>query len=76
MCSLLVIAWEMSKQFLYKYQYQCILIFLVVWLGMIRLKHYSFDVDMGIKKKTNRKILSLLFTLLTLYSYMPSERFR
>ena len=29
---------KVSKQFLYKYQYSCILIFSVIWLGTIRLK--------------------------------------
>ena len=38
-----------SKQFLYKYHYQCILIFSVIWLGMIRVKCNSFDTDMGIQ---------------------------
>ena len=73
----------MFKQFLYKYQYQSILIFLVIWLGVIQLKYKSFDTDMGSqtmqsKKKANRKteILFLLFTLLTLYPYMPLERSR
>ena len=59
------------------------LIFSVIWLGMIRLKYKSFDTDMGIqmmkiKNKANRKteILLLLLTLLTLYPYMPLERSR
>ena len=51
--------WKMFKQFLYKYQYQGILIILVIWLGMIQLKYSSFDTDMGSqmmqsKKKPNR----------------------
>ena len=54
-----------------------------IWLGMIRLKYNSFDTDIGIqmmqnKERAKRKaeILFLLFTLLSLYPYMPSERFR
>ena len=43
-------AWE-SKQFLYKYQYQCILIFSVIWLGIKWLKYRVtvFNTDMGIQ---------------------------
>ena len=72
---------KVSKQFLYKYQYQCMLIFLVIWLGTIQVKYNNFDTDIGIQmmyKKANRKIdiLFLQFTLLTLYPYMPSEQFR
>ena len=40
---------KVFRQFLYKYQYQCILIFAVIWLRMIRLKYNSFDIDMGIQ---------------------------
>ena len=36
---------KVSKQFLYKF----ILIFSVIWLGMIRLKYRSFKTDMGIQ---------------------------
>ena len=54
-----------------------------IWLGMIRLKYNSFDTDMGIemmqnKNKGKRKteFLFLLFTLLTLYPYMPLKQSR
>ena len=40
---------KVCKQFLYKYQFQAILIFPIIWLGMIRLKYNSFDTDMGIQ---------------------------
>ena len=40
---------KMSKQFLYKYQYQHILIFSVIWLDMKRLKYNSFDTDIVIQ---------------------------
>ena len=40
---------KMSKQFLYKYQYQRILIFSVIWLDMKRLKYNSFDTDIVIQ---------------------------
>ena len=56
----------MSKQFLYKYQYQCILIFSVIWLGMIRLKHNSFDNDMGIQmmqKESQQKNRNSVFAV-------------
>ena len=71
---------EVTLPELHKYQYQCTLIFSVIWLGMIRLKCDSFDTDMGIRwctKKANRKteIRFMLFTLLTLHPYMPSEWF-
>ena len=39
----------MSKKVPYKYQYQCILIFSVIWLAVIRLKYNSFDTDMEIQ---------------------------
>ena len=42
---------KMSKQFLYKYKYQCKLIFLVIWLGIIRLKYNSFDTESQQKNK-------------------------
>ena len=32
-----------------KYKYQFILIYSVIWLGMIGLKYNSFDTDMGIQ---------------------------
>ena len=68
---------KVSKQFLYKYQYSCILILSVIWLGTIRLK-YTVTVLRLIwefrwyKQKANRrtKILFLLLTLLTIYPYM------
>ena len=47
MYSLSAIAWESDQQFLYKYQYQCILIISVICLGMKRLKYNSFNTDMG-----------------------------
>ena len=40
---------KVSKQFLYKYQYWCILIFSVIWLGIIRVTYNSFDTDMGVQ---------------------------
>ena len=40
---------KMSKQFLYKYRYQRILIFSVICLGKMRLKYNSFDTDIGIQ---------------------------
>ena len=51
--------WKIFKQFRYKYQYQSILIILVICLGMILLKYSSFNTYMGIrmmqsKKKPNR----------------------
>ena len=69
----------MFKQFLYKHQYQSILIRLVICLGMIRLKYNSFDTDterhiMQSKKKANRKIE--IFILVTSYPYIPLERSR
>ena len=74
---------KVSKQFLHKYQYQCILIFPVIWLGMIRLKYTVMVLILmwefrWCKKKANRKteILFSLFALLKWYPYMPSERFR
>ena len=41
----------------YKYQYQCILIFSVIWLEIIRLKCNSVNTkkENQCKKKTNRK---------------------
>ena len=39
---------KVFKQFLYKYQYQSILEFSVIWLGMIRIKFHIFGTDMGI----------------------------
>ena len=40
---------KMSKQFQYKYRYQRILIFSVIWLGMMQLKYNSFDTDIRIQ---------------------------
>ena len=40
---------EMSKQFLYKYQYQRMLIFSVTQLEKTRLKYNAFDTDIGIE---------------------------
>ena len=46
-----------------------------IWLGMIRLKYNSF-VECKIKRKPKEKQKNflLLFTLLTLYPYMPLEQ--
>ena len=68
---------KVSKQFLYKYQYSCILIFSVIWLGTIRLKYTVIVLRLiwefrWYKQKANRitEILFLLLTLLTIYPYM------
>ena len=74
---------KVSKQFLYKYQCQCILIISVIWLRMIRLKYTVIVLILTwefrwCKMKANREtnILFLLFTLLTLYPDMSPEWFR
>ena len=68
---------KVSKQFLCKYQYSCILIFSVLWLGTIRLKYTVIVLRLiwefrWYKQKANRitEILFLLLTLLTIYPYM------
>ena len=76
------IAWRSVQTVLYKYQYSCILIFSVIWLGTIRLKYTVIVLTLiwefrWCKQKANRKteILFLLFTLPTIYPYIRSERF-
>ena len=59
---------KMFKQFLHKYQYQSILIFLVIWIRMIRLKYNSFNTDMGSqmmqsKKETQKKNINFVFAV-------------
>ena len=80
-----VIAWEIVQTI---YVYISISMYInicinVVSLGMIRLKNIVIVLILiwefkWCKKKANRKteILFLLLTLLTLYIYMTSERFR
>ena len=47
--SLFINSWRSLEKMSKQYQYECTLIFSVIWLGMIQLKYNSFNADMGIQ---------------------------